>query len=177
MYARAIRTSGCLFALQHRRLRRRLSAALEHARTGFLVGRSDGVEAQRYAPLVSEVEDVGEPIASRQAQAVEPGVALFLPGAGPNDGISGSSSSRKVGRTGSGARPEPIAEPERVEVVVVPPEGGLEQVVEIDEGVVAADRKRPADAGPALQPRLEDVGAAGHVSTVSRAADGFPQLR
>ena len=78
MYARAIPTSGCLFALQHRILRRRLSAALEHARTGFLVGRSDGVEAQRYAPLVSEVEDVGEPIASRQAQAVEPGARTLL---------------------------------------------------------------------------------------------------
>ena len=49
------------------------------------------------------------------------------------------------------AGPELAVQPERIEVIVVPVERDPERVVNVDEGLIAADRDRPPDAGEATR--------------------------
>jgi hypothetical protein len=77
-------------------------------------------------PLVSEVEEVGDPLPFVESDAVE----LDVGGLGVGLGLDGR------GVLGLPSAPELAVEPERVEMVVVPAERAPEQVVQIVEGLV-----------------------------------------
>jgi len=51
-------------------LRRRVSAALDDPRIGAFIGCDDGLEAEVDAPLVTEVEDVSDPLARFETQTL-----------------------------------------------------------------------------------------------------------
>src|ERR1019366_8105965 len=53
------------------------------------------------------------------------------------------------------ASPEPPAQPERVQVIVIPVERDTQRIVEHRERLVRPHGDRPAHPGPAVQPRAE----------------------
>jgi hypothetical protein len=120
---------------------------------------------------VAEVEDVRDPLALAQVEAVKTDLGALRNWANPE-------SAKRIGFVGvpgmgvfvASARPELAVQPEGVQVVVVPIERGLEREMDVNERLVAANRDRPVDAGEAHKVGLEYVDMLRHVALISPRA-------
>src|SRR5688500_7755451 len=156
-------------------LGRRVPDRFPPARVRLTVVGGDLAHRQTHPPFVAEVEEVGEPLALLEPQPVE----TDLRARASRSSSEGAERVRLGGVEGMGvlatvARVELAVRPERVEVVIVPVERGLQRVVDVNEGLIAADRDRAMNASKADEVGLQHVDLLGHGAPLAR---GTPKLR